>query len=116
MELASSDAMAARFALPVLEALFSFGGSTPFPFLKEKRKWGRNPFFLRIEKDKNGGANFVFLFLNMNKNRVHEKHFIHAYSKIRFRTASAACSRMAARSPVRCNSCEKEKPSMSIPI
>ena len=22
-------------------ALFSFGGSTPFPFLKEKRKWGR---------------------------------------------------------------------------
>ena len=34
-------------------ALFSFGGSTPFPFLKEKRKWGRNDFFL-AEKEKNG--------------------------------------------------------------
>ena len=34
-------------------ALFSFGGSTPFPFLKEKRKWGRNIFFL-AEKEKNG--------------------------------------------------------------
>ena len=33
--------------------LFSFGGSTPFPFLKEKRKWGRNDFFL-AEKEKNG--------------------------------------------------------------
>ena len=33
-------------------ALFSFGGSTPFPFLKEKRKWGRKfPF---SEKGKNG--------------------------------------------------------------
>ena len=33
-------------------ALFSFGGSTPFPFLKEKRKWGRNlPFSEKRQKE-----------------------------------------------------------------
>ena len=46
---ASSDAVARRGVGKPFErfphALFSFGGSTPFPFLKEKRKWGRNlPF------------------------------------------------------------------------
>ena len=42
---ASSDAVARRGVGKPFErfphALFSFGGSTPFPFLKEKRKWGR---------------------------------------------------------------------------
>ena len=41
MELASSDAMAARFAVPVLRGLLFLWRVTPFPFLKEKRKWGR---------------------------------------------------------------------------
>ena len=41
MELASSDAMAARDALPVLRGPLFLWRATPFPFLKEKRKWGR---------------------------------------------------------------------------
>ena len=44
MELASSDAMAARFALPVSE--FSFFSSPGAAIL----------FFLKEEKEKNGGA------------------------------------------------------------
>ena len=41
MELASSDAMAARDALPVLRGPLFLWRATPFSFLKEKRKWGR---------------------------------------------------------------------------
>ena len=41
MELASSDAMAARDALPVLRGPLFLWRATPFPFLREKRKWGR---------------------------------------------------------------------------
>ena len=41
MELASSDAMAARDALPVLRGPLFLWRATPFPFLKENRKWGR---------------------------------------------------------------------------
>ena len=41
MEMASSDAMAARDALPVLRGPLFLWRATPFPFLKEKRKWGR---------------------------------------------------------------------------
>ena len=37
----SSDAMAARDALPVLRGPLFLWWATPFPFLKEKRKWGR---------------------------------------------------------------------------
>ena len=44
MELASSDAMAARFALPVLEVLFLFFTGRGGSFLSQK------------EKEKNGGA------------------------------------------------------------
>ena len=41
MEQASSDAMAARDALPVLRGPLFRWRATPFPFLKGKRKWGR---------------------------------------------------------------------------
>ena len=37
----SSGAMAARDALPVLRGLLFLWRATPFPFLKEKRKWRR---------------------------------------------------------------------------
>ena len=70
---------------------------------------------LRIE-EKEWGAKVVSLSLNAKRTRLRKKQFTYAYSKIIFKTASAACSRMAARSPVRCSSCENEKPSISIPI
>ena len=41
MELASSDAMAARDALPVLRGPLFRWRATSFSFLAEKRKWGR---------------------------------------------------------------------------
>ena len=37
----SSDAMPARDVLPVSHSPLFLWRATPFPFLKEKRKWGR---------------------------------------------------------------------------